>query len=64
MPKQTTKPPRVLEPPGPGRSTSEIAFNELRNEVARRNEEAHQAARQRRTASERAKLLARRAEDL
>lgn len=64
MPKQTTKQPRVLQPPGPGRSTSEIAFNELRTEVARRNEEAHQAARKRRAASERASVLARRAADL
>ena len=64
MPKQNTKPARVLEQPGPGRSTSEIAFTELRNEVARRNEEAHQEWRKRRSAIERQKVLARRAADL
>jgi hypothetical protein len=31
--------------PGPGRSTSEAAVNELKREIARRNEEAHKAAR-------------------
>ena len=34
--------------PGPGRSTSEAAFNDLKREIARRNEEAHKAARKKR----------------
>lgn len=54
MPKQT------IEGPGPGRSTSEAAFNEIRKEVARRNEEAHQRARKLRTAREREQILMRR----
>lgn len=37
----------MVEPstPGPGRSTSEAAFNEIRKQVARRNEDAHKVAR-------------------
>ena len=30
---------------GPGRSTADEAFNEVKKQVARRNEEAHKAAR-------------------
>jgi hypothetical protein len=59
MPKNNQKPAPVRESPGPGRSTSEAAFNDLRNEIARRNEEAHKVARQRRTAREREQLLRR-----
>ena len=46
--------------PGPGRSTSEAAFNELKREVARRNEEAQKAARKRRAEREKIKLAQRR----
>jgi hypothetical protein len=46
--------------PGPGRSTSESAFNELKKQVARRNEEAHKAARKLRAARDKEKLAARR----
>jgi len=56
-----TKP--TLEP-GPGRSTSEAAFNEVRKEIAQRNERAHQAARKLRTARDRAQALRRRRDDL
>jgi hypothetical protein len=59
MPKQNQKPSPAREAPGPGRSTSEAAFNDLRNEVARRNEQAHKEARQRRLAREREQLLRR-----
>ena len=35
-------------PAGPGRSTSEAAINELKKDIARRNEEAQKAARKKR----------------
>ena len=46
--------------PGPGRSTSEAAFNEVKRGVARRNEEAHKAARKLRAAREKKQLAQRR----
>ena len=46
--------------PGPGRSTAEAAFNEIKREVARRNEEAHKAARKVRAARDEQKLAQRR----
>ncbi|MFL5824259.1 MAG: hypothetical protein ACJ764_12560 [Solirubrobacteraceae bacterium] len=46
--------------PGPGRSTSEAALNEIKREVARRNEEAHKAARKLRVAQDKKKLAQRR----
>lgn len=46
--------------PGPGRSTSEAALNDVKKEVARRNEEAHKKARKLRAAREREKLAQRR----
>jgi hypothetical protein len=63
MPKQTQKTGPVRQEPGPGRSTSEAAFNELRKEIARRNEQAHLAARKLRAAREREKVLRRREQD-
>jgi hypothetical protein len=39
--------------PGPGRSTSEAALNEIKKRVAERNEKAHQAERKRREPRER-----------
>ena len=50
--------------PGPGRSTADAAFNELKKEIARRNEEAHKAARKLRTEREQKKLAERRKRDL
>lgn len=47
--------------PAPGRSTAEAAVNELKKEIARRNEAAQKAARKLRAERER-KLLARRHE--
>lgn len=64
MAKQNPKSGPVLQQPGPGRATSEIAFNELRKEVARRNEEGHTASRKLRAESERKKILARQSRDL
>lgn len=49
--------------PGPGRSTSEAALNEIKREVARRNEEAHKAARKVRAERDKQKLAQRRAAD-
>lgn len=63
MPKQTAKPERAREGPGPGKSTSEAAFNDLRREVAQRNEQASQEARKRREAREQQQLLRRRERD-
>jgi hypothetical protein len=39
--------------PGPGRSTSEAALNEIKKKIAERNEQAHQAERKRREPRER-----------
>ena len=50
--------------PGPGRSTSDRAFNELIKDVALRNEQAHKEARKRRVEREREQALRRRAQDL
>ena len=46
--------------PGPGRSTSEAAFNEVKREVARRNEAAHKAAQKQRAEGEKRRLAERR----
>lgn len=50
--------------PGHGRSTSGAAFSDLTKEIARRNDEAHKAARKLRSAREREQVLRRRREDL
>jgi hypothetical protein len=63
MPKQNQKPERAREEPGPGKSTSEAAFNELRRQVAQRNEQASQAARKRRAAREQEQRLRRHERD-
>ena len=60
MPKQNQKPDPARQEPGPGRSTSDAAFNELRREIAQRNELASQEARKRRAVRERERLLRRR----
>jgi hypothetical protein len=49
--------------PGPGRSTAQAAFDELKKEIARRNEQAHREARKLRTAREREQILIRRQRD-
>ena len=46
--------------PGPGRSTSEAAFNEVTREVARRNDEAHKAAQKLRAEREKRRIAERR----
>jgi hypothetical protein len=50
--------------PGPGRSTSDAAFAELKKEIARRNEQAHKEARKRRVASEQERARRRRQDDV
>jgi hypothetical protein len=46
--------------PGPGRSTADAALSEVKKQVARRNEEAHKAARKVRAAREKEQLDRRR----
>ena len=46
--------------PGPGRSTAEAAFNEVKREVARRNEEAHKVAQKQRAERDKKRLAERR----
>lgn len=46
--------------PGPGRSTADEALSEVKKQVARRNEEAHKAARKLRAAREKEQLKQRR----
>jgi hypothetical protein len=53
MPKQTPD-------PGPGRSTAAVAFDDLRREIAQRNERASQKARKLRPERHREQVLARR----
>ena len=50
--------------PGPGRSTSEAAFNALKKEIAERNERAQKEARKLRAAREEKAAAKRRADDL
>jgi len=55
----------MVEPnsPGPGRSTSEAAVDAIKKEIARRNEEAHEAARKKRVERDKEHLLNRRTWD-
>jgi len=46
--------------PGPGRSTSDAAFNEIKREVARRNDEAQKAAQKLRVEQEKRRVAERR----
>ncbi len=64
MPKQNQKPSPAREAPGPGRSTAEAAFNDVRKEIAERNERTHHEARKLRATREREQLLRRRERDL
>jgi hypothetical protein len=52
--------PKQNQVPGPGRSTAAVAFDDLRKEVAQRNEQATQRARKLRAARDREQILARR----
>jgi hypothetical protein len=55
--------PKEIQEPGPGRSTSEAAFNDVRKQIAQRNEQAHQKARKIRAVKDRQQILARRQRD-
>jgi hypothetical protein len=55
---------KPTQEPGPGRSTSEAAFNDLKREIAQRNEQAHKAARKIRNVKEKEKIRRRRQQDL
>jgi hypothetical protein len=50
--------------PGPGKSTSDAAFAELRKQVAERNERTQKDARKLRSAREQEQLRRRRQQDL
>jgi hypothetical protein len=63
MPKQKQTPSGARQEPGPGLSTADAAFDVLRKEVARSNEQAHQKARKLRAAREREQVLMRRERD-
>jgi hypothetical protein len=49
--------------PGPGRATGESAFNDLRKQIAARNEEAHKVARKIRAKRDDRLLMERRERD-
>jgi hypothetical protein len=49
--------------PGPGRSTADAAFEELKKEIAQRNERAHKEARKVRVAREQQQVRRRRQDD-
>lgn len=52
----------MVEPnnPGPGKSTSDAAFSEVKKQIARRNEEAQKEGRKRRTAKDKERLATKR----
>jgi hypothetical protein len=52
--------PKQNHEPGPGRSTSAGAFDDVRKEIAQRNEEASQKARKLRAARDREQMQTRR----
>jgi hypothetical protein len=55
--------PKQIHEPGAGRSSADAAFDELRREIAKRNELAQQKARKIRDARDREQILARRERD-
>jgi hypothetical protein len=54
---------KQTQQPGPGRSTSAEAFDDLRKDIAQRNEQAQKKARKIRDRRDRAQILARRQRD-
>ena len=54
---------KQTQEPGPGRSTSDAAFNELRKEINDRNERVQKEARKVRTAKEREQVARKQRED-
>ena len=63
MAKKNQKPDPARLAPGPGRSTANAAFDELRREIAQRNDRAHEEARKLRVTRDREELLKRRQQD-
>lgn len=63
MPKKNQKAAPEPQTPGPGRSTANAAFDELRKEIAERNDSTHHEARKLRDAREREELLRKRQRD-
>jgi hypothetical protein len=63
LPKPNQKPSPPRQEPGPGRSTAEQAFNDVRKEIAERNERARQEARKLRAAREQERMQSRRDRD-
>jgi hypothetical protein len=55
---------KQIQQPGPGRSTADAAFDEVRKEIAQRNAQAQQKALKLRAQREREQILARRRRDL
>jgi uncharacterized protein (DUF3084 family) len=55
---------KQTQQPGPGLSTSEAAFTELKKEIAQRNEQVQKQARKVRDAREQEQVRRRRTEDL
>jgi hypothetical protein len=53
---QSSGPGTESRSPGPGKSTADAAVNELKKQIAQRNEAAHKEWRKRRDAREKAKL--------
>ena len=64
MAKDSQKPARVRQAPGPGLSTADAAFDDVRKEIASRNERAHLEARKLRQRRDREQLKSRRERDL
>ena len=57
------KPDPERQAPGPGRSTAKAAFDDLRKEIAQRNDRTHDEARKLRAAREREELRRKRQRD-
>ena len=55
---------KQMNEPGPGRSTSDAAFTELRKEIAQRNDRTQKEARKLRTAREQEQVRRLRQQDL
>lgn len=63
MAKQNQKPAPVRQAPGPGLSTADAAFDDLRKDIAQRNEQAHIEGRKSRDRRDREQLKSRRQRD-
>jgi hypothetical protein len=64
MAKENQKPARVRQAPGPGLSTADAAFDDIRKEIAKRNERTHLEGRKVRARRDREQLQRRREQDL